>query len=275
LHTKNQLPRWPGSAVKVPGGGVGGCFLPIISMEEKVLPRFSEWSVKERLEKKLPTHNQNTTNYVEYSIRMTKDTQFSRVKAYNLTDLLSICLDDSKLYTRRYIDVSNNHNYHLFTNQKSNYLHKKNKIDPNEIIQMSESEYLDPSENIKDKLYTVDMKNGLCQYPHRPLKGPCKHKGIVSHKYKMKNFEILPEENTKMRAIYNYLSTGIELNEDLTDVDSRSYGWIVEDMEIGTSDDNDENGDDGGEDQQTVVWYFCSVNLGCIPKHYQKLCVMI
>ena len=36
-------------------------------MEEKILPRFSEWSVKERLEKKLPTHNQNTTIYVEYS----------------------------------------------------------------------------------------------------------------------------------------------------------------------------------------------------------------
>ena len=94
-------------------------------MEEKILPRFSEWSVKERLEKKLPTHNQNTTNYVEYSFRMTKDVQFSRLKAYNLTDLLSICLDDSKLYTRRCIDVSHNRNYHLFTNQKSKYLYKK------------------------------------------------------------------------------------------------------------------------------------------------------
>ena len=27
-------------------------------MEEKVLPKISEWSLKERLEKKLPTHNQ-------------------------------------------------------------------------------------------------------------------------------------------------------------------------------------------------------------------------
>ena len=92
----------------------------------------------------------NTTNYVEFSFRMTKDVQFSRLKAYNLTDLLSICLDESKLYTRRCIDVSHNRNYHLFTNQKSKYLYKKTKIDPNEIIQLSEFEYLVPSENIKD-----------------------------------------------------------------------------------------------------------------------------
>ena len=57
---------------------------------------------------------------------------------------------------------------------------------------------------IKDNLYKVHMKNGLCQYPQGALKGPCKHKGIVSHKYKMKNFDILPEENTKMRAIYKF-----------------------------------------------------------------------
>ena len=63
-------------------------------------------------------------------------------------------------------------------------------------------------------------------------------------------------------------SASDELNEDLTDVDCRRYGWIVEDMEIGTSNDNDEDGDDGGEDQQTGVWYFHSVSLGCI---YQNI----
>ena len=53
-------------------------------VEVHILPRSSEWSLKERIERKLPTHNQNTTNYVEYSFRMTKDIQFSRLKAYNL-----------------------------------------------------------------------------------------------------------------------------------------------------------------------------------------------
>ena len=88
-------------------------------VEQNILPRHREWSLKERYENKLPTRSQNTTNYVEYSFRMTKDVQFSRLKAFNLTDLVNICLDDSKLYTRRCVDVGHNRNYHLFSNQKS------------------------------------------------------------------------------------------------------------------------------------------------------------
>ena len=77
-------------------------------MEEKVLPRFSEWSLKERLEKKLPTHNQNTTNYVEYSFRMTKDVQFSRLKAYNLTDLwmTANCTPDDVLVSATTVTIT-------------------------------------------------------------------------------------------------------------------------------------------------------------------------
>ena len=37
-------------------------------VEKHLLPRHREWSVKERLENKLPNHNQNTTNCVEWSI---------------------------------------------------------------------------------------------------------------------------------------------------------------------------------------------------------------
>jgi hypothetical protein len=61
------------------------------------------------------------------------------------------------------------------------------------------------------KTSKVDIKIGLCECPRGALKGPCKHKGIVAHKYKIKNFEILPEENPKMRAIYNYLGTENEI----------------------------------------------------------------
>ena len=177
-------------------------------VEEKILPRYREWSLKERLENKLPTHNQNTTNCVEYSFRMTKDIQFSRLRAYNLTDLLSVCLDDSKLYTRRCVDVSHNRNYHLFTNQKSKYLFRKTKIDSNQIIQQTSSKYLVPSETIEDKLYKVDIDGGLCECKKGSLKGPCKHKALVAHQYKIKNFEILPKDNEKMRSFYNHLGTG-------------------------------------------------------------------
>ena len=96
--------------------------------ETNILPRQKEWAIKERINKKLPTHGQNTTNYVEYSFRVTKDIQFSRLKAYNLVDLVDICLDDSKLNSRRCVDVSHNRNYHLFTKgcrpKKKQYIYR-------------------------------------------------------------------------------------------------------------------------------------------------------
>ena len=39
---------------------------------------------------------------------MNKDVQVSHLKAINLTDLVNICLDDSKLYTQRCGDVGHN-----------------------------------------------------------------------------------------------------------------------------------------------------------------------
>ena len=177
-------------------------------VESKILPRHKEWSLKERMENKLPTHNQNTTNYVEYSFRMTKDVQFSRLRAYNMTDLLGICLDDSRFYTRRCLDVSHNRNYHLFTNQKSKYLFKKSKLDENQVIQLSSSEFIVPSESESDKRYRINMKKGLCECKIGALKGPCKHKALVAKMFKTKNFEILPEDNSVMRAFFYFLATG-------------------------------------------------------------------
>lgn len=130
-------------------------------VEKHILPRYRERSLKERLENKLPTHNQNTTNCVEYSFRMTKEVQFSRIRAYNLTDLLGICLDDSVLYTRRCVDVGHNRNYHLFSNQKSKYLFKKTVLDPSQIIQLTSSEFLVPSESVEDTSYRVNIKKAL------------------------------------------------------------------------------------------------------------------
>ena len=177
-------------------------------VETNILPRNAEWAIKERYEKKLPTHNQNTTNYVEYSFRMTKDVQFNRMKAYNLTDLVDICLDDSTLYSRRCLDVSHNRNYHLFTNQKSRYIFNNINIDQGQIIQLSETQFLVPSENTEDKLYNVDMETGLCECFQGFLKGPCKHKAAVEKKYKVKIFDVLPHENEIMRAMYYFLGTG-------------------------------------------------------------------
>ena len=177
-------------------------------IEKKVLPRHKEWSIKERIENSLPNHNQNTSKYVEYSFRVTKEIQFSRLRAYNLVDLLSVCLDDSKFYTRRCTDVSHNRNYHLFTNQKSKYLFKTTKLNSSQIIKLSRSEYLVPSENIEDRLYKVNTDQRTCECKQGASKGPCKHKSLVVNKFQLKNFEVLPKDNPEMRSVYYYLATG-------------------------------------------------------------------
>lgn len=123
-------------------------------VETNILPRNKEWAIKGRYEKKLPTHNQNTTNYVDYSFRMMKDVQFNRLKAYNLTDLVDICLDKSTLYSR-FITFSQT------KNQDTNF--KSINIDQSQIIQLPETQFMVPSENTEDKLYNVDMETGLCE----------------------------------------------------------------------------------------------------------------
>ena len=110
---------------------------------------------------------------------MTKDVKFNRLNAYNLTELVDVCLDDSTLYSRRCLDVSHNCNYHLFTNQKSRYIFKSININQSQIIQLSETQFMVPSENTEDKLYSVDMKTGLCECMQGFLRGPCKHKTAV------------------------------------------------------------------------------------------------
>ena len=70
-------------------------------VQNDILTRKAEWAVSERIERNLSTHNINTTNYVEVSFRLTKDSQFNCVRAYNLPDLLDIVLDDSVYYATR------------------------------------------------------------------------------------------------------------------------------------------------------------------------------
>ena len=93
---------------------------------------------------------------------MTKDVKFNRLNAYNLTELVDVCLDDSTLYSRRCLDVSHNCNYHLFTNQKSRYIFKSININQSLIIQLSETQLMVPSENSEDKLIcTLELSSYL------------------------------------------------------------------------------------------------------------------
>ena len=181
-------------------------------VNDDILPRKDEWALSERIEKQLPTHNNNTTNYVEVTFRLTKDSQFSRVRAFNLADLLDIILDDSSYYVMRCLDVSGNRTEQL-QNQKSRYLPKKCKIDPTKIIALEEDMFLVPSERLFEEhkvMYTVNMNLSLCQCTVGMLHGPCKHKQLVAEHFGIASPDVIPHTNPKIRALYYYLATGEE-----------------------------------------------------------------
>ena len=74
-------------------------------VDNDLLPRYKEWAMCERIKKKLPTHGNNTTNYVETSFGLTKNKIIDRTKAFNLCDTLDIVLDNSELYSEKLIDL--------------------------------------------------------------------------------------------------------------------------------------------------------------------------
>ena len=183
-------------------------------IEQDVLPRKDSWSLLYRIHQRLPTSSVNTTNYVESSFRWTKEYQFNRHRAYNLLDLLKIVMDDSQYHARRCIDMGNNLLTSRLNNQKSRYLAKKCSIDPSKIVRIDSSTFLVPSETKKEVFYEVNMDLRLCECYMGQLKGPCKHKSIVSTTQNIPSFDVVPTENPEMRALFMYLGTGKKHNQN-------------------------------------------------------------
>ena len=177
-------------------------------LDEHVLPRKSEWSMKTRVEDKLPTHNCNTTNFVEYSFRNTKEDKFKRCKAFNVVELLRTCLDDSTFYSNRALDVAHGRNIWLFYNQKSRYVGGTGNLDKSKIFRISDDVFKVKSESTENKYYTVNLLIGSCECQVGRNYGPCKHKSVVSKNFNLYNFEVVPENNPAMQQKYFHVATG-------------------------------------------------------------------
>ena len=55
-----------------------------------------------RTDRGWPTRGSNTNNYCETSMKTTKETQFGRVRTFNLPELLQVICDDSAYYRNHY-----------------------------------------------------------------------------------------------------------------------------------------------------------------------------
>ena len=180
----------------------------ILHLKNAYLNRKEAWAISVRKELKLPTHSNNTSNFVEASFRLTKDGQFNRTKAYNLPDLLDILLDDSVYYKKRLLDIGNGR-FGVFKNTKSRYLLKDNTIAADKIFHIGESHYIVESESSPDLFYHINMISGYCECKAGRNCGPCKHKKAVTKHYGVAEFCVLPELDTKMRAMYHYIAEAV------------------------------------------------------------------
>lgn len=71
-----------------------------------------------------------------------------------------------------------------------------------------------PSETKRDVIYSVSMELRTCSCPHGRLKGPCKHRSVVSLTQKLPSFDLVPEENPQMRKMWMYIGTGKDVELD-------------------------------------------------------------
>ena len=68
--------------------------------------------------------------------------------------------------------------------------------------------YLVSSERVEGKMYKVNMDLGLCDCSSGMLRGPCKHNQIVATHFNLISFDLIPEQNPRVRAFHHYLATG-------------------------------------------------------------------
>ena len=232
---------------------------------KNMLERKDEWSLVYRINETLPTSNHNTTNLVETSFRREKDTVFNRHRAYNLTDMVQIVVDSSEGYSMRCVDAANQTLHQRLKNQNSQYLIKKTKIDPKLIKQVDKESFEVPSETKTDIVYHVNLRLRLCTCPKGQLKGPCKHKSLVSSTFELPNYDAVPE-SPEMRASFMYLGTGKPINpewfcplkSDIREDYSREGREKSEGGEEGVGLDKGARQQESGEEQRSEENEACS-----------------
>ena len=177
-------------------------------LQKHTLPKIKAWSVQRRIAECLPTNSHNTNNLVESSFRYVKDIMFNRLRAFNMTEMLSIVLDRSEWYVNKVIDAANDRIESWLRNCHSRYVIKLPNIDPDKIVQIGPHTYLVLSETSPDTSYVVDFETRRCTCPQGRLAGPCKHKSLVVHSKNVASFDTIPTNSPTMRQLYMFLATG-------------------------------------------------------------------
>ena len=108
-------------------------------------------------------------------MRLTKETQFGRIKRRNLPELLTVILDGSAPYKDKLIEVGNNRAA-VLRRARSKYCGHESKVSKEQTVDLGEGTFMVQSEGEPNTWYTLDMKTGFCTCAREINCAPCKHK---------------------------------------------------------------------------------------------------
>ena len=104
---------------------------------------------------------------------------------------------------------------------------EKSRINPSEIVTNQDGSFMVPSETRRGINYLVDLGLRYCSCHMGKLKGPCKHKKLVSEHFGIDCFDVIPTSNPRMRQKFMFLGTGqmmeIDWFKGLQDSSSNSF----------------------------------------------------
>ena len=103
--------------------------------------REESWALFSRIEKELPTLGSNTAAYAEISMRVTKETQFVRMKSRNLPELLSVICDGSEVYKNKLVEIGNSRTDQVLEKAKYNVTPPSN-VEKEDIVDLGESKQM-------------------------------------------------------------------------------------------------------------------------------------
>ncbi|KAJ8272503.1 hypothetical protein GJAV_G00089910 [Gymnothorax javanicus] len=139
----------------------------------EVFKKREEWAIC--LQSELPTRGRHANSYVESAMRILKEKVFCRLKAYNVTQMLSFVTTRlEQYYIRHLTDVANNRVKRIKHVQHED-------VDCEAIVQQDQMNYIVPSSSGHEE-HHVNMALGSCSCALGISGGTCKHQSAVASK---------------------------------------------------------------------------------------------
>ena len=191
----------------------------------KLYPQFIEhvnthWSRKEKwaicYREHLLVQGNHTNNYAESGIKIMKELVFSRIKAYNLIEMISFVVDTMDLYyKRKLLHLANNRIERCislrFCGMKSSTIAKEN-IAPTE----DPNVFMVDSQTTRGVVYTVDMQLSVCTCPLGSDGSPCSHQAAITKHFHYASYNSIPSMFPEKRRELAMIALGDKAVQDLS-----------------------------------------------------------